>query len=161
MVSRRNATIIAMLFLTAYAKQPRCNAASMPTTPAPLTHWTQYLTGTWSCKSGITPYTAVYRPALGGRWIRAINTSGASQSEDMLTYDNRSKMWTLFDMEPGGASAAMHGESSGSRIHLSDPSSHARLAIHRITGAEYHLEFLAQNGNGIASIDVCKRRNHP
>lgn len=134
------------------------DAASVSRVAPLFQTWSTYFNGTWSCVSGKTPYSVTYRPALGGRWIRGINTSRRSQSEDMMTYDAHTKQWTLFDMEPSGVWFAMHGQSRGSTIYLHDVPTHLNLAVHRISANEYHLEFQPQNGNAGGSADVCKRR---
>lgn len=125
--------------------------------PAPtFRSWSAYLAGTWNCRSGNTPYKVTYRAALGGRWIRGINTSSTSQSEDMMTYDPRTKQWTVFDMEPSGAWSAMQGASDGSDIRMHDPRTRGTVTIHRVSQDEYQLVFrLRQSTPG--APDVCKR----
>lgn len=130
--------------------------STSPSRAAPLQSWTAYLAGTWNCRSGSTPYRVTYKPALGGRWIRGINTSSSSQSEDMMTYDPRTKQWTVFDMEPSGAWSAMHGSSGGSQIRVRDARTRLTVVIDRVSPNEYHLEFRPPSGRAGAP-DVCKR----
>jgi len=134
-----------------------CGAAPLPPVAPAFSAWATYLRGEWGCRSGSTPYTAFYELALGGHWIRAINTSGTSQSEDMLTYDARKKQWTLYDMEPTGVSSAMRGPSTGSTIRLSDNAGRLNLALERVSADLYHLQFLDRNGKPAGKPDVCNR----
>ena len=125
--------------------------------PSPiLTDWSNYFSGTWHCLSGKTPYTVSYRAALGGYWVRGINVSRASQSEDMLTYSARTKQWTLFDMEPTGVWFAMHGPSDAVGIHLFDSVSRLHILVHRIDADGYALKFLTP-GAAKGTSDTCRR----
>jgi hypothetical protein len=77
----------------------------------------------------------------------------------MLTYDAHKKQWTLYDMEPSGASFGMRGPSSGSTIRLSDNSGHFNLALERVSADRYHLQFLDKNGKPSGKPDVCYRQH--
>ena len=149
--------VAAALILTSASLTSR--SATLPPVAPAFTAWATYLGGTWICRSGSTPYTVTYQLALTGHWIRGINTSGASQSEDMLTYDAQKKLWTLYDMEPAGTSAAMHGPSTASAIRLSDNAGHFSLALQRVSANLYHLQFLDRNGKPSGKPDVCRRRS--
>lgn len=131
--------------------------AATPTPAPPFKSWAAYLSGTWNCTSGATPYTVTYEPALGGLWIRGTNTSGASRSEDMMTYDPHSKQWTVFDMEPSGAWSAMHGASDGLKIAVYDSRTRVTVSIRRVSQNQYHLAFIPRSGKAGAP-DVCRRR---
>jgi hypothetical protein len=127
-------------------------------TPAPLFRaWSAYFAGDWDCLSGKTPYSVTYHPALNDNWIRGINVSRASSSEDMLTYDSRTRRWTLFDMEPTGASFVMNGWSGPNDIHLTDDHKKLSLVLHRIGKTSYSLTFFTPNGKP-AGADTCRRR---
>lgn len=130
--------------------------AVAPSPPPVLTGWSEYFSGTWNCLSGKTPYTVSYRAALNGYWIRGMNVSRGSESEDMLTYSARTKQWTLFDMEPTGVWFAMHGSSDSSGIHLFDKVSGLRVVIHRVDADRYDLEFLT-SAAAKGSSDTCAR----
>jgi hypothetical protein len=135
-----------------------CRPAALPPVAPVFSAWATYLQGEWICRSGATPYTVFYQRALSGHWIRGINTSGSSQSEDMLTYDVKKKQWTLYDMEPTGVSVAMHGPSTESTIHLSDNEGRLKLDLLRMSAGVYHLQFLNANGKPSGKPDVCSRR---
>jgi hypothetical protein len=149
--------ITGLCFILAAFKVTSANAAALPPSAPLFRAWSDYLSGTWNCRSGSTPYTVTYKPALGGRWVRGINTSAGSQSEDMLTSDPRTKRWTLFDMEPSGTWFAMHGHADVAKIRLADAQAHLDLVIHRINQNEYRLEFQPQSGKPPGNPDVCKR----
>lgn len=155
MRSYLTAALIAFVSATPLA----CSSAALPPVAPAFNAWATYLGGSWSCRSGSTPYTASYQRALNGHWIRGINTSGASQSEDMLAYDAHKQQWTLYDMEPSGASFAMRGPSTGAKIRLSDNGGNFNLALERVTADLYHLQFLDKNGKPSGKPDVCYRRH--
>jgi hypothetical protein len=134
-------------------------AAPLPPVAPAFTVWATYLSGTWSCQSGSTPYTVSYERALSGHWIRGINTSAASQSEDMLSYNAKEKKWTLYDMEPTGDSFSMRGPSTGSAIRLSDKSAHFSVSLERVNAGTYRLQFGDGNGKPSGKPDVCTRRH--
>src|SRR5215469_1467849 len=60
-------TLCSILFVMANVEYTSV-AASPPPAPLLMT-WSAYLSGTWNCRSGSTPYTVTYKIALGGRWI--------------------------------------------------------------------------------------------
>ena len=127
-------------------------------TPAPLfTAWSLYFAGDWDCLSGKTPYSVTYQAALNHNWIRGTNVSRSSSSEDMLTSSSKTRRWTLFDMEPTGASFIMNGWSRPSDIHLSDDRKKLSLVLHKIGETSYSLTFLTSSGKP-AGADMCRRR---
>ena len=145
--------------LLVFASFATAVAAPVPT-PAPLFRaWSDYFAGDWDCLSGKTPYRVTYRPALNNNWIRGINVSRASTSEDMLTYDSKTRRWTLFDMEPTGVFFVMNGWSGPNDIHLTDDSKKLSLVQHRISETSYSLSFLTANGKP-AGTDKCVRRSN-
>ena len=154
----RGALVATVIACTGAFTALPCRPATLPPVAPAFTAWATYLGGTWVCRSGSTPYTVTYQLALTGHWIRGINTSGASQSEDMLTYDAQKKRWTLYDMEPSGVSYAMRGPSTGSAIHLSDNTGHFNIALARVNARVYHLRFLDRSGKDMGKPDVCNRR---
>jgi hypothetical protein len=143
--------------LLVFASFSTALGAPLPT-PAPLFRaWSDYFVGEWDCLSGKTPYSVTYRAALDNNWIRGINVSRTSSSEDMLTYNSGTHRWTLFDMEPTGASFVMNGWSGPNDIHLADDRKKLDLVVHKIEKGSYSLTFFTSSGKPAGS-DYCRRR---
>jgi hypothetical protein len=139
-----------------------CIAAS-PTRVADPMQFMHYLVGRWNCSSTTagktTTYKAQYAYALGGQWLRTINTSGSSSSEDMMTYANH--RWMVVDMEPFRAASVLAGPDRGAaRITLTTvyPPRGLTTTFNRVSFTKYTLTFGGTlNGKPAHWVDVCTK----
>ena len=129
--------------------------------PLQLMHW---IVGNWNCSSVAgarrTTYTATYSYALGGTWLRAVNTSNGSVSEDLLSYANRA--WRIIDVEPSGMASVLEGPDTGlAHIALQTkyPKSGLNVTFDRLSTSKYTLTFSGMmNGKPARWQDVCTKR---
>jgi hypothetical protein len=134
-----------------------------PLRPASPMKLIGYLTGRWNCSSTVgritTRYTAEYSYALGGKWMRTINTSAKSQSEDMMTYVNHG--WTVIDMEPTGTMSVLTAPDTGlAHIALTTryPKPGLSVTYDRVSMTKYTLTFAGTFGGKPAHwVDTCTK----
>lgn len=111
--------------------------------PLQLMH---YIIGTWHCSStqGGQPqtYTATYSYALGGRWLRSVNTSHDSTSEDFMSYAD--KTWRVIDVQPSGTASIVEGPDTGLAhiaMHSTYPGPGLNVTFDRQSMSKYTLTF--------------------
>lgn len=123
-----------------------------------------FLTGTWTCNSiaagTASEYTAKYSYALGGKWLRTINSSKGSNSEDMMTYSGH--RWTVIDMEPDGMSSVLVAPDTGA-AHIAFTAAYPKPGLNvtfdRISTTKYTLTFSGTMGGKPANWkDTCNKR---
>jgi hypothetical protein len=128
--------------------------------PLQLMHW---IVGRWNCSSIAgsqrTTYTATYSYGLGGTWLRAVNTSHGSVSEDLLSYSNRT--WRIVDVEPSGTVSVLEGPDTGlAHMALSSkyPKTGLNVTFDRRSTSKYTLTFSGMmNGKPAHWQDVCSK----
>jgi len=122
-----------------------------------------YLVGRWNCSSSVggttTTYAADYTYALGGKWIRTINSSKRYQSEDMMAYANH--RWMVVDMEPTGLMSVLDATDTGA-AHIAMRTAYPRpgltVTFDRLTKKKYTLKFGGTLGGKPAHwVDTCTK----
>jgi hypothetical protein len=156
----RNVIVLALLLA--------CVANATAATPAPAPSFAQLaapMTGHWSCSSGTGPnasiYTADWALVPNAHWIRGINRTASSTSEDMETYNATTKQWRIVDMEPDGTISVLVGTATqighvATRSVFPDTSQYVRYD--RVSSNAYTLTFdFLIKGKHARWVDTCKR----
>lgn len=154
-----------MLFRTAAA----AGLAAMllgatPVRTANPIHMLNYLVGQWTCTSNAggltTTYTAAYSYALGGTWLRAVNTEKEGSSEDLLSYAKGT--WRVIDLDQSGEAMVMDGRDTGlAHIVMQEkyPRTGMQIAFDRHSFTKYTLTFSgAMDGKPAKWQDVCTKK---
>jgi hypothetical protein len=131
-------------------------------TADPMT-FMRFLVGRWDCSSTVggktSTYTATYAYALGGKWLRTINTSKAYSSEDMMTYANHE--WTVVDMEPTGMMSVLKAPDTGAAhiaMQTAYPKGGLNVTFDRLSWEKYSLNFAGtMNGKPARWKDTCTK----
>ena len=135
-----------------------------PTRAANPMQLMSYLIGRWNCSSYAagqrTTYTATYSYALGGTWLRTINRSKNSTSEDMMTYGART--WRVIDMEPTGMASVLEGPDTG-LAHIAMKTAYPKRGLNvtydRVSMSRYTLTFSGTlNGKPAKWIETCTKQ---
>jgi hypothetical protein len=134
-----------------------------PVRPANPMHMLNYLVGRWNCTSNAggtkAAYTADYSYAMGGAWLRGINTSKGSTSEDLLGYSGHT--WRVIDVEPTGTASVMEGRDTGLAhiaMHTKYPVPGLNVTFDRRSFRNYTLTFTGtMNGKPAKWQDVCTK----
>ncbi len=123
-----------------------------------------YLVGTWNCTSnagsGQTTYTATYSYAIGGKWLRTVNTSKGYSSEDLMSYTNR--VWRVIDVEPTGSASVLEAPDTG-LAHIAFRTKYPKpglgVTFDRASFTRYALTFSGvMNGKPANWKDTCTKR---
>lgn len=142
---------------------PLAAGAQRPVDPLTAMDW---LKGHWMCTSvsggKTTRYTTDWARVEGGRWIRGINRSGASASEDLVTYDRTSRQWRTVDLEPDGSMSVLLSVPGASALHVSThsvyPNDSQTVALDKQSHGAYRLRFdFVLNGKHSLWEDDCTR----
>ena len=123
------------------------------------------MVGHWSCSSTTagktTTYTTDFAVVPNSKWIRGINRTSTSTSEDMETYDPATRQWKIIDMEPSGSSSVLIGTTAqighvAVRSVYPDASQYVRYD--RVSSDAYTLtfDFLIKGKHG-RWVDTCRR----
>jgi hypothetical protein len=123
----------------------------------------KFLVGRWNCTSTVAgktqTYTATYAYALGGKWLRTINSSKGYSSEDMMTYGNHE--WTVVDMEPTGAMSVLKAPDTGAAhiaMQTAYPKPGLNVTFDRASWTKYSLTFSGTlNGKPAKWKDTCTK----
>ncbi len=126
-------------------------------------HMLGYLVGRWNCTSNAggqsTTYTATYSYALGGTWLRAVNSSKEGNSEDLLSYQPGT--WRVIDLDATGAAMIMDGHDTGlAHIVMQEkyPQTGLQITFDRQSLRKYTLTFGGtMNGKPAKWQDVCNK----
>lgn len=126
-------------------------------------HMLNYLVGRWNCTSNAggqsMAYTATYSYALGGRWLRAVNSSKEGTSEDLLGYQPGT--WRVIDIDANGAAMMMDGHDTGlAHIVMQEkyPQTGLQITFDRQSFRNYTLTFGGtMNGKPAKWQDVCTK----
>lgn len=127
---------------------------------------THVFVGHWSCTSvtggKTTRYTTDWELIPGGRWLRGINRSGASASEDLETFDAAAQRWRIVDLEPEGAMSVLlsrRGDDARNSVaHSVYPDGSQSVALHMHGDNAYTMNFdFVINGKHALWEDDCTR----
>jgi len=151
--------LAAVIAITAFT------AAAAPASLPSFAQLAATMVGHWSCSSTTagktTTYTTDFAVVPNSKWIRGINRTPTSTSEDMETYDPATRQWKIIDMEPNGSSSVLIGTTAQIghvAVRSVYPDATQYVRYDRVSDDAYTLTFdFLIKGKHVRWLDTCRR----